>query len=109
MPWARAAFTDPGLPGDRQRMVVLKVRVAMGTALPGFLVPAIRADSSVAHLRRRHSRTRGLPPTCGARDQSDPHRCHLRSIGLLAGRVLKAWKQQAKPRCQRIGVLSISP
>ena len=44
MPGARAAFTDPGVPGDRRRMVVLKVRVAMGTALPGFLVPAIRAN-----------------------------------------------------------------
>ena len=78
MPWACAAFTVRGLPA-------LKVRVAMGTALPGFYSgdPRRRVGRS---LCRRHLRARSLPTTCGARDQSDPLRCHLRSIGLLAGR-----------------------
>jgi hypothetical protein len=48
-----------GLPGDSGRTIAaaLRVRVAMGTALPGFLFPAIRTGALVPHLRRRH---RGL-------------------------------------------------
>ena len=65
-----------------------------------FLFRRFRAGPLVAHLHHRHLRARSLPTTCGARDQSDPLRCHLRSIGLLAGRAPQGidWNWQAKRR-----------
>jgi hypothetical protein len=46
---AQASCCGPAMLSPMRGLPALKVRVAMGAALPGFLVPAIRAGALVSH------------------------------------------------------------
>ena len=101
-----------GLPGDGRRTVAaaLKVRVAIGSAEPGVLVPTIRAGTLASHLRRRYLGARSSPRTLRGETPSPPAPLITRrSVGQTAGRALLVMvKSLRSPGALGVGVFAVS-
>ena len=89
MPWACVAFTDPGVARRAVGVLLssaLKVRVAIGTALPGVFNSGDPRRLVGLSLCRRHSRS---PTTLRGETPSPPAPLFTRrSVGQTAGRAL---------------------